>query len=517
MTGISSWARFWARYGPDRPALVHEDGNRSWGELEEHCAALAAGFLAAGLRKGDRVGGLLRNGPAYIEAVLGCARIGGIFVPLNPLLTASELRMLAEDAGLAALVTDASFTAVLGPFDELIGAERIFFAGDPPDGGRPLAELLGHGSVSGDGDVHGSDPIMICYTSGTTGRPKGAVLTHANMAAVAAGAIAFDALTRDDRAIITVPLAFTGASVSVAMPFLRCGGSMVIRHQFGPALVLDDIERGGVTFIGVVPLILERMAAEPDFYQRNLAGLRVAKVGGAPPPEHLIRIYNDRGVGLVNAYALTEGSGLNLELQAHEALRKLGSVGIPLLGQEAKVVNADGRDAPPGEPGELLLAGSTVMAEYWRNPQATADTLRAGWLHTGDVASVDDEGYFRIVDRAKDMIISGGINIYPAEIEGVLAQHPDVAEIAVVGLPDEKWGEAPVACVVSANRDLTLDDLNAFAERSLAHFKRPRRLVLRDEPLPRSMSGKILKREIRSTLAAGDVVAGDVAAGTGQP
>ena len=185
MTGISSWARFWARYGPDRPALVHEDGNRSWGELEEHCAALAAGFLAAGLRKGDRVGGLLRNGPAYIEAVLGCARIGGIFVPLNPLLTASELRMLAEDAGLAALVTDASFTAVLGPFDELIGAERIFFAGDPPDGGRPLAELLGHGSVSGDGDVHGSDPIMICYTSGTTGRPKGAVLTHANMAAVA--------------------------------------------------------------------------------------------------------------------------------------------------------------------------------------------------------------------------------------------------------------------------------------------------------------------------------------------
>jgi fatty-acyl-CoA synthase len=275
----------------------------------------------------------------------------------------------------------------------------------------------------------------------------------------------------------------------------------MIRHEFVPARVLDDIEGNGVTFIGVVPLILERMAAEPDFARRDLSGLRVAKVGGATVPEHLIRIYNDRGVGLVNAYALTEGSGLNLELQAHEALRKLGSVGIPLLGQEARVVNADGGAADPGEPGELLLAGSTVMKEYWRNPEATAAALRDGWLHTGDVASVDSEGYFRIVDRAKDMIISGGINIYPAEIEAVLGQHPDVAEIAVVGVPDQTWGEAPVACVVTTgNRGLTLEQLNAFAEGSLARFKRPRALVLRDAPLPRSMSGKILKRELRSEL-----------------
>jgi fatty-acyl-CoA synthase len=499
MTGISSWARFWARYGADRVALVHEGGDRTWGQLEERCSRLAAGFLAAGLEKGDRVGGLLRNGPEYIEVILGCARIGAIFVPLNPLLTASELRVLAEDAGLSALVTQASFTSVLDPLDELIGAERIFFAGDPPAMGRSLDELCQHGTVPGDRAVSGADPMLICYTSGTTGRSKGAVLTHANLEAVAAGAIAFDALTRDDRAIITVPLAFTGASVSVAVPFLRCGGSLVIRHEFAPARVLDDIEQG-VTFIGVVPLILERMAAEPDFGQRDLSGLRVAKVGGAPVPEHLLRIYAARGVGLVNAYALTEGSGLNLQLQAHEALRRLGSVGIPLPGQEAKVVNADGGEADPGEPGELLLAGTTVMQEYWRNPQATAQTLREGWLHTGDVASVDADGYFRIVDRAKDMIISGGINIYPAEIEAVLSQHPDVAEVAVVGVPDERWGEAPVACVVTGNRELTLDQLNAFAAGSLARFKRPRELVLRDAPLPRSMSGKILKREIRSEL-----------------
>jgi len=499
MAGISSWARFWARYGADRVALVHEDGDRTWGQLEESCARLAAGLLATGVRKGDRVGGLLRNGPDYIEVILGCARIGAVFVPLNPLLTGLELRVLAEDAGLSALVTDASFTSVLGPLDELIGASHIFFAGEPPALGRSLDDLHQHGTVRDDGDVGPADPMLICYTSGTTGRSKGAVLTHANLEAVAAGAIAFDALTRDDRAIITVPLAFTGASVSVAVPFLRCGGSLVIRPEFVPGRVLDDIERG-VTFIGVVPLILERMAAEPGFGQRDLSGLRVAKVGGAPVPEHLLRLYGERGVGLVNAYALTEGSGLNLELQAHEALRKLGSVGIPLLGQEARVVTASGRAADPGEPGELLLAGSTVMKEYWRNPAATADALRDGWLHTGDIASVDDEGYFRIVDRAKDMIISGGINIYPAEIEAVLSRHPDVAEVAVVGVPDDRWGEAPVACVVTGNRLLSLEELNAFAEGSLARFKRPRQLVLRDTPLPRSMSGKILKREIRGEL-----------------
>ncbi len=236
------------------------------------------------------------------------------------------------------------------------------------------------------------------------------------------------------------------------------------------------------------------------FARRDLSGLRVAKVGGAPgaraSPAALRRARGRAGQRL----RLTEGSGLNLQLQAHESLRRLGSVGIPLLGQEAKVVNASGGAADPGEPGELLLACSTVMKEYWRNPAATAAALRDGWLHTGDVASVDADGYFRIVDRAKDMIISGGINIYPAEIEAVLSRHPDVAEVAVVGVPDERWGEAPVACVVTGNRSLSLEQLNAFAEGSLAHFKRPRELVLRDAPLPRSMSGKVLEREIRSDL-----------------
>lgn len=500
MAGISQWSKYWARFGGERTALLSDSGDRTWAELERGCAEVAAGLRAAGVAKGDRVGGLMRNAPEHFEVVLACARLGVIFVPLNPLLTAVELRDVATDAGLSVVVTDAAFVPVLAPLDELVGAERVFFVGTPPEGRRGFDELRGHGLVEDDAGVEPGDPLMICYTSGTTGRAKGAVLTHANMEGVSAGAAAMDALTCEDRAIVTVPLAFTGAGVSFAIPFLRCGGSILIRQEFSPARLLDDIEHHGVTFIGVVPVILERLAAEPDFAERDLSGLRIAKSGGAVVPEHLIRTFIDRGVGLVNAYALTEGTGLNLELPAHEALNRLGSVGIPLLGQEARVVDVDGHDCAPGVTGELVLAGSCVFKEYWRNPEATAETIRDGWLHTGDLATVDEEGYFRIVDRSKDLIISGGINVYPAEVEAVLSEHPAVVEVAVVGVPDAEWGETPVACVVSTDPTLDLEQLNEFAAASLAKFKRPRRLELRDAPLPRGMSGKILKRELRADL-----------------
>lgn len=502
MTGISAWASHWARFGADRPALLADGGGRTWGELERGCAEVAAGLTAEGVRKGDRVGGLMRNAPEHFEVVLACARIGAIFVPLNPLLTAPELRAVAGDADLAAVVTDPDFVPVLPVLEEMVGGERIYFVGEPPEGGRALDELRRHGLLVDDLDVHPEDPLMICYTSGTTGKAKGAVLTHANMEGVAASAIAVDALGFHDRAIVTVPLAFTGAGVSFAIPFLRCGGSIVIRNEFDPARLLDDIETLGVTFIGVVPVILERLAAEPRFAETDLSGLRVAKVGGAAVPEHLLRLYHSRGVGLVNAYGLTEGSGLNLELQSHEALRRTGSVGLPLWGQEAKVVDETGRECAPGEAGELLIGGTCVLKEYWRNPTATAATIRDGWLHTGDLATVDEDGYYRIVDRSKDLIISGGLNIYPAEIESVLAEHPDVLEVAVVGVPDERWGETPVACVVSSNPGLDLAALNEHAAASLATYKRPRRLELLDKPLPRGMSGKILKRELRAELLA---------------
>ena len=500
MGGISNWAGFWARYGAKRPALLHEGTTVTWGELEERCARVAAGLLSLGVNKGDRVAGLMRNAPEHFEVVLACARIGAIFVPLNPLLTATELRSLAENARPAALVTDSAFVPVLDPLAEIIGAKRIFFTDAPPEGGRSLASLRTHGALRRDLDVHPDDPLFICYTSGTTGKPKGAVLSHANIEGLATSVISFDSLGRNDRALVTVPLAFTGAGISFAMPMLRCGGSLIIRHELDPALVLNDIENNGVSFMGVVPLVLQRMAAQPGFEDRDLSGLRVAKSGGAAVPESLLRLYQEHGVGLVNAYGLTEGAGCNLQLPAQDALDRLGSVGIPMLGQSAKIVDALGNEVAVGQAGELLLSGSCVMQGYWGEEELTAATIREGWLHTGDLATMDEDGYFRIVDRAKDMIISGGINIYPAEIEAVLHSHPDIEEIAVIGMPDDTWGESPVACVVSRNPDLTLEDLLEFVAGSLASFKRPRRMVLMDKKLPRGMSGKILKRGIRGEL-----------------
>jgi fatty-acyl-CoA synthase len=488
--------------------MIHGGRTVTWGELEEHCSRLAGGLAGLGVSKGGRVGGLMQNAPEHFEVVLACARAGAIFVPLNPMLTPAELREQAEDAELDALVTDSSFAAAAGSLEHVVGPARTFFVDAPPEGGRALAELRAGAAIRDDAGVDMADPLFICYTSGTTCRAKGAVLTHGNCEGLAVSVMAADGLRPHDRALVTVPLAFTGAGVSFAMPILHCGGSLLIRDAFDPEAVLDDVERRDVTFIGVVPMVLERIAAVPDFERRDLSRLHVAKVGGASVPESLLRLYQDRGVPLVGAYGLTEGTGCNLELPAHDALRQLGSAGLPLLGQRAKIAGAEGREAAPGEPGELLLAGACVMQGYWRQPETTADTIRDGWLHTGDVATVDDEGYFRIVDRQKDMIISGGINVYPAEIERVLSGHPDIVELAVVGVPDDTWGETPVACVVSSNPSLTLDHLLAFAEGKLAPYKRPRRLQLMQQSLPRGMSGKVLKRELRRHLLESRPAAG---------
>lgn len=238
MAGVSQWPRYWSRYQATRPVLLSESRDLTWGELERGCAELAAGLRALGVVKGQRVGGLMRNAPEHFEVVLACARIGAIFVPLNPLLTSVELRDLAIDAELSALVTDDSFCFVLASLEELVGSDRIFFVGQAPPGACSLDELRRHGQVDDDEEVEPEDALMICYTSGTTGRSKGAVLTHANLEGAAASAMAVDALTCADRAIVAVPLAFTGAGVSFAIPMLRCGGSMVIpagvRARAGP-------------------------------------------------------------------------------------------------------------------------------------------------------------------------------------------------------------------------------------------------------------------------------------------
>jgi fatty-acyl-CoA synthase len=308
-----------------------------------------------------------------------------------------------------------------------------------------------------------------------------------------------DGVGPDDRVVVPAPLAFAGSVLSLCMPMLLAGACLVIERDVDPVRLLDLVERGEVTMLKLVPVIYQMMAASDGFADRDLSRLRSATCGGAPVSEALLRLFQAKDVGLSSAYGLTEGCGYNLGLPPEDALDRIGWVGLPLPFQRCTIVDDDGRPVPDGVVGELTIAGPSVMAGYWNAPRETAHVLRGGRLHTGDLA-VADSGYVRIVDRAKDMLISGGINVYPAEVERVLLAHPAVVEVAVVGVPDPRWGEAPAACVVTSDPGLTLEALVRPLADELADYKRPRRLLLLDE-LPRNANGKVQKARLRERLS----------------
>lgn len=490
--GISEWPAFWARYAPNRPALIFNDQTITWAEFEQRTASLAGGLLEAGIRKGDRVGFLSRNTPEFFEALMACARIGAIFVPFNIRLSAGEMAYMAGDAELSLLICETFFLDRMKGVLEHV--KDIYFL-DPPAGERSYADL--HGApVRACLDVTLDDPLMFVYTSGTTGHSKAAVITHGNAAATSIAVINADGIGPSDRVVQPAPLAFAGSALAVGLPIMHAGASQIIERELVPERMLDLVEHGGVTMLKMVPVIYQRMAASPTFAERDLSGLRTATSGGAPVPLDLLLTYQARGVGLANAYGLTEGCGYNLGLPPEEAIERVGWTGLPLPFQRCRIVDDSGRPLPPGEVGELTISGPNVMKGYWRDPESTAAAIRDGWLYTGDLAVADERGYIKVVDRKKDMIISGGINVYPAEVERVLRTHPAVIDVAVIGVPSERWGESPMACVVSRDPDLTLENLVAAVADELADYKRPRHLLLLDE-LPRNANGKVLKRELR--------------------
>jgi fatty-acyl-CoA synthase len=496
---ISEWPSFWARYTPDAPVFVFEGETETWAQFESRIACLAGGLRSAGVAYGGRIGALVRNTPMFFELIMAAARCGAVVVPLNTRLTAPELRHIAEHADLQLLLTDASFADVLGQLEHVVAAGATYFVGAPPAGGRPAEDLLKSSPLHEATGVRDDDTVLICYTSGTTGLPKGACLTHRNVATVTDGLRCADDIRRGDRVAVSVPVAFTGSAVTTSMPFLHSGASILLEHELDPARLIEHVEQDRVTYIAAVPIVFELMLQTPGFDGKGLAGLRVAKSGGAPVPEALIEAYQALGIDMTQGYGITEGAAFSLQLPAVDARRKVGFTGLPALHQRCRVVDDAGADVPDGEVGELLISGPNVMAGYWRDPEATDEACVDGWLHTGDLALRDEDGYYKIVDRKKDMLVSGGLNVYPAEIERVLAGHPDVQEVAVIARPDRKWGEVPVACVVSSKGDLSLEQLVRYASASLADYKRPRELVLLDA-LPRNMSGKVVKPRLREQV-----------------
>jgi fatty-acyl-CoA synthase len=478
MTGVHTigrWLADRARITPDRIAIDYLGRELTYGELDRGANALASSFLARGLRRGDRVATLTGNSPEHVVVFFACAKAGLMLLPLNWRLAAPELRFQLDDAEPSLFLVEDEYAALAAQ----TGAAF-----------EPLAET-GEDEVAPPAEVADDDGLLLIYTSGTTGRPKGAVLTHANCFWTNVSLDLATPMGAKDVVLQILPQFHCGGwNVQPLLAWWK-GAKVVLERGFDAARVLDLIAEKRVTTLMGVPQIYLFLAQEPRFDAVDLSSLRLAVVGGAPMPTALLHTWRGRGVEIVQGYGLTEAAPNVLCLPPEDATRKAGSAGKPYPFVEARL----------GAGGELLVRGPNVFPGYWRNPEATAAVLRDGWLHTGDVAEVDDEGCFWLRGRLKDMYISGGENVYPAEVEAVLHEHPAVADAAVVGVADDRWGEVGVAFVVTRSAVDEQELLDHCAAR-LARFKVPKRVRFLDA-LPLSAMNKVLKDELRALDAEG--------------
>jgi fatty-acyl-CoA synthase len=509
---LAGWFARRADRTPHRTALSFGDLAWTYGELQSRIERLAVHLSDGGLRPGDRVGYVGPNHPCYFEALFATARLGAVFVPLNPRLTGPELSFQLRDSGVHTLIGAPELQPVIDGIAEELPVRRRL--GCRVDGGSwPYPDLSSAPDASTAARPVDPDEVaVIMYTSGSTGVPKGAMLTHANLWWCNVNNHLGCDYIADEVTLCVLPMFHIGGLNSSALTTFQKGGEVALYPAFDPAEVLDALTRRRVTTMVGVPAMFQAITLLPAFAEADLSALRFLVAGGAPVPEPMICKFQALGVQFQQGYGMTECSPQILYMDPGAALAKPGAAGKPGFFTDVRLVDAQGLDVTePGVRGELLVRGPNVMKGYWNNPAATAAAFSAGgWLRTGDVAVADEDGYFWIVDRVKDVVITGGENVYPAEVENVLYDHPAIAEVAVVGLPDPRWGETVVAVVVPRPGDIvSLEQLREFAGDRLARYKLPTRLELVAE-LPRTASGKVLKYRLRQRLARG----GDPLAGT---
>ncbi len=474
----------------------------TYAELDRRANRVANAALGLGVQRGDRVGLLLANGTEFVESFYGLAKTGSIAVLLNWRLVADELEYLLNDSGTTMLIFGEDFRPVVEELHRRATTSVGTWVHVGPADSRPafalsFADLLAAASESSPVVTGGGDDVLcLCYSSGTTGRPKGAMLTHdGQMAAILSYLGSSTDFRLGDRYLMVMPLFHLGG----LLPMENCvfgGSTLVIMKAFDPSRVWEVIGAEHITSGLVVPAMLNAMLQVHDPSRHDHSSLNNLWSAAAPLPVTLIEQCEAKGIDMLQVYGLTEAGGPGTILDAADVKTKIGSSGKAYLMTEVKLALPDGTTAAPGEPGEVLIRAKHVMAGYWNNPAATAETLVDGWLHTGDIAIADADGFITIQDRIKDMIISGGENVYPAEIENVILSHPLVKEVAVVAQPSSRWGESPLAVVVRTEQSLSATDVVSWCDGKLARFKMPKAVEF-VEAIPRNPTGKALKRVMR--------------------
>ena len=481
---IAEWIDQWA--DTERVAFRFEDETISYDQFSQRIDATARGLVDLGVGAGDRVGFCGLNRVEVFELLFASARIGAIFLPFNNRLTAAELAIQAADSTPSIVLTTDGFEGTWAQVETSPPVRNL--DSDP----FPASEVALPDFVASP-----QTTVLMVYTSGTTGHAKGAMLSHDAMLFSVLNGIDQQELRADDRIIAPLPTFHVGGINIQTLPTLYVGGEVLLERRFDPSRVLQLIEDHAVTQTLLVPAMLQAVSALPEFASADLSSLRGINSGSSIVPAEVMQPYFDRGVPVGQVYGTTETGPTAVVLGYEEAAANIGSCGRPATHTELRIVATE-HDVADGDAGELWLRGPNIFTGYWGNTAATDDAFApGGWFKTGDVGYRDVDGYVYISDRIKDVVISGGENVYPAELEPILAQHPAIAEVAVVGHPDDRWGEVPVAVVVlSEGHSLDLPDLREWCDERMARFKQPRRLRLVDK-LPRTALGKVKKHELR--------------------
>lgn len=485
-TSVASALHWWARTKGDRTALVCGADQLDYRTLHHWSGRVARRLADSGVRPGDRIGVLGGNSLSWVAAAYGVVKAGAVLVPLNPRLVPVELEKLLGESGARLVLAERPDRAGLG--DRVVGFDEIDSLRDGPDEDFRL-----------DREPH--EPVAVLFTSGSTGLSKGVICTNRTLLDIVFEAsLVEEGLNKGARSLLLLPLCFTPGLVWGLVMSTVLGGTLVVEPDLDPSRAVRLLAEHRVEVLFGVPLIFQALAAAPEFAAAELSALRTAVVGGAAVPLPLLRAWAAKGVRLRQIYGMTEVGGIATATRPEEAEEHPDSCGSGSVFTDLRVVRQDGTDCAIGEPGEIVMRGPGVTPGYWQDPETTAQALRGGWLHSGDLGVRDAEGRLTFLDRIKDLIISGGINISPVEIEAVLADQPGVREVAVIAAPDERFGETPAA-IVSVSGPVDADALLAACRAQLAGYKVPRYLVLREDPLPRLPSGKISKRAVRDQYA----------------